>query len=473
MKKNSYYSAFHIYIIFLTGLLLTVLTSGGILLSLVTLSTPSGVPAKSNWPKEFSQTLKNQILFVDGYPELTQAGAKLLQENQVGMQLLNHDGYEIFCYNSGADLKNHYSNNELLQLSQEGAFPEDGNTIFISGFSYNDIEYTALFSFPLKISKVTMYLNESRFSGGKIILLWLLGILFVLILFSGIAYSLYTAKAISRITASIKNIFNRSYLPVRNSGMFGDIYDSLNHLNAEINSSDQLRKQTEQMHKEWIANITHDLKTPLSPIKGYAELLSERRLVDKEQQQKYAAVILKNTAYIEALINDLKITYQLKNNMLPLERKEGNLVRFLKEFVIDVLNNPEYERRIIHFESNVESILMKLDEKLLTRVFYNLIINAFVHGHENTEVTIQVSASEHQAKIRIADNGPGMTELEASKLFLRYYRGEDTVQKPEGTGLGLAIAKSIIELHKGNISVSSKLGMGTVFQITFPQIKVN
>ena len=108
------------------------------------------------------------------------------------------------------------------------------------------------------------------------------------------------------------------------------------------------------------------------------------------------------------------------------------------------------------------------DPTLFERAFRNLVINAFVHGNEDTEVTLRVWDSDGELRIEVADNGAGMGPEACEHLFDRYYRGADTGQKTEGTGLGLAIAKGMIELHGGTISVASAHGAGSVFRIVFP-----
>lgn len=293
-------------------------------------------------------------------------------------------------------------------------------------------------------------------------------ILFLVLSISGMLYGFRTAEAVKQLTDSIREIAARSYLPVQGKGTFFEIYDSLNQMDQEIRESDRLQAETDRMREEWIANITHDLKTPLSPIKGYAELLLDSGSINQEQCRQYADIILKNSAYMETLINDLKLTYQLTNNMVPMDPREENIVRFLKELVIDLLNSPEYEQRTIRFEAAAETIPYSFDRTLFTRAFQNLILNAFAHGTSDTEAAISVSVPDSTLQITVSDNGKGMTAAETKQIFRRYYRGTSTDQKREGTGLGLAIAKDIVELHGGRISVSSSPGTGTVFTIAFP-----
>ncbi len=111
------------------------------------------------------------------------------------------------------------------------------------------------------------------------------------------------------------------------------------------------------------------------------------------------------------------------------------------------MNNPEYERRTIHFETTEETVLFSFDQTLLTRAFQNLIINAFVHGDENTEITLQISLSDTLLQIVVSDNGKGMTVEVTGLLFKRYCRGTNTEHKPEGTGLGLAIWSEALKFY--------------------------
>ncbi|MFT3982843.1 MAG: HAMP domain-containing sensor histidine kinase [Lachnospiraceae bacterium] len=468
MKKSGYRTIFHVYLIFFLSLLGAIIAAIGLLFLLVTVQTPDGSMIKSDWPKSFTEDFSSQIIFIDDKALVKQPGIELLQENGIGLQILDHSGYEIISYQKPEQADDTYSSTELLYLYQTGQLENSETTSFIGTVTNNGNDYSYILHFPVKISKIMMYLNAERFTGGKTIIIFIVGSLFMVILVSGIIYGFWTTRIMGRLTASIREIATRSYLPIQADGTFRDIYDSLNTLDIEIKASDRLREQTEKIREEWIANITHDLKTPLSPIKGYAEILQENGSKTEEQCGRYARVMLKNVAYMETLIDDLKLTYQLENDMIPLKRQEQNFIRFLRELVIDILNNPEYESHTIHFETTEETILFSFDRTLLTRAFQNLMINAFVHGAENTELTLQISVSDTILQVIVSDNGKGMTAEETGLLFQRYYRGSNTEHKPEGTGLGLAITKSIVELHGGTISVSSRPGIGTAFQIQFP-----
>lgn len=240
-------------------------------------------------------------------------------------------------------------------------------------------------------------------------------------------------------------------------------------MDAEVRHSDKLQKDTERVRREWITNITHDLKTPLSPIKGYAELLTENDIAENSTIQEYGKIIWKNADYAEKLINDLKLTYQFEAGVVPLSLKEIHLVRYIKELVIDIINDPAFSARDIEFESTKDDIVVCIDDKLFRRAIGNLIINALTHNPPETSVIIHVKRNEqNKAAIIVRDNGTGISDAEQLELFERYYRGTSTKEKPEGSGLGLAIANQIVSLHGGEIAVKSKVNEGTEFMVLIP-----
>ncbi|HJB35188.1 MAG TPA: HAMP domain-containing histidine kinase, partial [Candidatus Blautia merdipullorum] len=240
-------------------------------------------------------------------------------------------------------------------------------------------------------------------------------------------------------------------------------------MNRELQQADKVQKETERTRQEWITNITHDLKTPLSPIKGYAELLADNSVKEAQEIQEYGKIILKNVNHTEKLINDLKLTYQLESGSIPYSPKDMRIIRCVKEWVIDIINDPAFSDRDITFESSTPELVARIDPDLFRRAVQNLIINALTHNPENTKVKIAVTVTpENRVLISVQDNGVGISETDQAELFDRYYRGTNTKEKPEGSGLGLAIAKQIVTLHGGNIIVSSKLNAGTEFIISLP-----
>lgn len=295
------------------------------------------------------------------------------------------------------------------------------------------------------------------------------------VIFAGSAlfliYGIWLTRQTGKIAKGIGNISRRAYNPIPEKGTFGSVYMALNKMNEEIRHSDQIKEETDRVRREWITNITHDLKTPLSPVKGYAELLADGTDVDAKTAQEYGTIILKNVDYAEKLMNDLKLTYQLESGAFPFHPQQVRLVRYLKELVIDIANDPTFSNRDIEFESesSLSELTAAIDPDLFRRAVGNLVINALVHNPLDTKVIVSVSEDRQKGIcITVCDNGVGIDEAEQAELFTRYYRGTNTKEKPEGSGLGLAIAKQIVVLHGGDIAVKSKPGEGTEFSILLP-----
>lgn len=465
MKLSSYKSVFHIYVIFFILLIGTFVAGFGMIIYNITIQKPDGHIGISNWPINFTEDFNEYIVFADDGPQVKQSGLKLLQENSLWLQIIDKNGDEVQSFDKPQEIPTHYSPSDFLDIYQNGT---RDYSVFSESIHSGDKDCTYIIGFPVRIFKMTMYVNKDRFTTSKPIILVMICVMLILLIISGLTYSFIITKQMSSMRKSIREIASRTYIPVVNRGSFSDVYDELNILNSEITSSDEERTKNEKMREEWISNITHDLKTPLSPIRGYAELISDTECkTEFEEFKKYGSIILKNTAYAEELINDLKLTYQLKNEMLPLNLIRQNIARFTKELVIDFLNNPEYQSSNISFFCANENIELSFDTVLLKRVMNNLITNALVHNTKDTVVSVSIKV-EDRIQISIQDNGRGMTKEELDNLFVRYYRGKNMDAKPEGSGLGMAISKQIIELHGGSIVAESQLGSGTCITIEFP-----
>lgn len=207
----------------------------------------------------------------------------------------------------------------------------------------------------------------------------------------------------------------------------------------------------------------------LSPIKGYAELLADGTAGEPQTVREYGSLILKNAEHTEKLINDLKLTWQLDSGTFPFQPQQVRMERYLKELVIDIVNDPSFSDREIAFESDAVDVSAAIDPELFRRAVGNLVINGLVHNPPDTKVTVSVRKDQGNGVcISVRDDGKGISEEEQAKLFTRYYRGTNTKEKPEGSGLGLAIAKQIVSLHGGEIAVKSRVGEGTEFTIRLP-----
>lgn len=458
-SKSGIKSVVFLYIVLALLLAAAILFGAVYTTYITTVVRHDGEEVNSEWPLQYAESFEQHISIENGMPQVSEAGRISLEKFNLWVQILDDSGSQVAEYYKPDEIPSDYFLSELLEIADKNNYND--YTVFVIPTVLDGASYEYIIGFPLGISKVTMYFNSDRYMGGWPVVYTVVGGICLLIFISGLTYGIWLTRHLTRISKSASAIAARAYVPGRTGGAFGDAYKSLNSLDSEIRLSDEIRADTDRMREEWITNITHDLKTPLSPIKGYAELLADAEYnASPEEIKKYGQIILKNTAYTEQLINDLKLTYQLESGVMPIKLEVVNIVREVKEIVIDIANNPEYTGNTIQYQCDEDRILAAVDLSLLRRAVSNIVINAIIHNAPETEVTVTISLND-DITISISDNGRGLAKEEIKNLFTRYYRGTNTEDKPQGSGLGLAIAKQIALLHNGGIEVHSVLGKGT------------
>ena len=470
---------FRIFVLFLVLAVLLIGAGIGLFYFLFSIPEPEGLSLAS-WPDTFTDNFSVWMENDEGTLQIEEIGLERLDEYGLWLQVIDESGQEVFSHNKPEDFPASYTASELMSFSTNAC--ADGYTIFVSSFEQAGQTWNYLIGFPYEVGKYMLYYNGEAVSRLRSVFtssVFTPSVFapFVFVLFSAgmalfLIYGVWLTRQTGKIAKGIGNISRRDYQTLPEKGIFGGIYRALNKMDKEIRHSDQLKEKTERVRREWITNITHDLKTPLSPVKGYAELLADGTGVDAKTAQEYGAVILKNVDYAEKLMNDLKLTYQLESGAFPFHPQQVRLVRYLKELAIDIANDPAFSNRDIEFESesSLSELTAAIDPDLFRRAVGNLVINALIHNSSNTKVIVSVSEDKWKGiYITVRDNGVGIKEEEQAELFTRYYRGTNTKEKPEGSGLGLAIARQIVTLHGGDLVVKSRPGEGTTFSILLPE----
>lgn len=453
-------------LLLLIVVLIGIATAMGLFYYMFSIPEPEGM-SLAHWPQNFTDSFATWATYENGELSIEEIGLKRLDEYGLWIQFIDESGEEIFSYNKPDIYPAKYSASELISFKTSDY--AEGYTIFSNSLEDSDETCSYIIGFPYDIGKYMLHYNGDRVARlspvARIVIFSALGILIISVL----TYGFWLSKKLSKITDGIRNIPLRTYEPLKEKGMFSEIYGALNQTDYEIRRADRVNEETETQRREWIANITHDLKTPLSPIKGYAEILADSSDKDKQTIQEYGSIILKNITHTESLINDLKLTYQLDSGAIPFNPQKVRITRCVKEWVIDIINDPAFSDRDIAFESNVPELYADIDSALFRRAVTNLILNALTHNPAETKVSVALDTNKNGSiLLSIRDNGKGLSESERSRLFERYYRGANTKEKPEGSGLGLAIANQIVTLHGGRITVKSELGVGTEFTIHIP-----
>lgn len=232
---------------------------------------------------------------------------------------------------------------------------------------------------------------------------------------------------------------------------------------------DRIREQHDAIltsakaRQDFTANVSHELKTPITAISGYAELI-ENQMVDTDMQIKFAGDIRKNADRLVNLVNDIIRLSELDQSSLAPSFTRVNLYEIAEERV-ELLKTHAWEKQITLQLKGSDCEIMA-NRGMITELLDNLIANAIRYNVINGRVEVEVTKAENKGILRVSDTGIGIPKADQERVFERFYRVDKSRSRDTGgTGLGLAIVKHIIELHEGSITLQSTPGKGSVFEI--------
>ncbi|MFC5735283.1 two-component system histidine kinase PnpS [Cytobacillus gottheilii] len=232
-------------------------------------------------------------------------------------------------------------------------------------------------------------------------------------------------------------------------------------------------KKLEQMRKDFVANVSHELKTPITSIKGFSETLLDGAMEDKQALTDFLKIILQESDRLQSLIQDLLDLSKIEQQGFSLSKEIFDIQVMMKE-VLAIMHGKLEEKDIsLFFERQEAAVLMEGDPSRLKQVIINLLSNAISYTPQGGRVSLSVSEGPKKVHVKVQDTGIGIDQEEIPRIFERFYRVDKARSRNSGgTGLGLAIVKHIVEAHKGKISVTSDVGEGTAFHIELPKGKI-
>ena len=280
-----------------------------------------------------------------------------------------------------------------------------------------------------------------------------------------IGYISRLAEGISAIAAG--NLETK--IEVKGDDEFSEMAENINKMTVELRELLNIERESEQSKTDLITNIAHDLRTPLTSIIGYLELLSGKNRVQlsPEMQQKYLEIAYNKSRRLEQLIADLFSFTKLSYGKITMKVSYVDIVKLLSQLLEE--SYPSFVEKGLSYElrSNVPMLEIAADGNLLARLFENLIGNAIKYGADGKRVTVRINAEEENdvVEVKVINYGYVIPEKDLPLIFNKFYRVDQSRStQTGGTGLGLAIAKDIAQMHGGSISVSSDLS-GTVFSV--------
>ena len=234
-----------------------------------------------------------------------------------------------------------------------------------------------------------------------------------------------------------------------------ELADALNYANKEINKTDELRR-------DLLSNVSHDLKTPLTMIKAYAELIKDLKLNKKEREENLN-IIIDETDRLNLLVNDILNLSKLENNVDELDIKEFDLVELINNILNKYKIIKETENYIFETKLPNKAIVLG-DVNKISQVIYNLINNAINYTGKDNRVKIELEELKNSYRVNIIDTGNGINEEEINIIWDKYYKNEKNHKRSKiGTGIGLSIVKNILDKHNYIYGVESKNNKGSTF----------
>ncbi len=363
---------------------------------------------------------------------------------------IDKDGKVLYDSQGRKDLENHKTRKEVVEALKNG-YGEDvrrsetiGKNMYYYALLINDKSV-------IRVSK-TMY---NMVAIAIDFLPFMLGIFLIMLLLSWMIARWQTRRIIGPINdIDLEN-------PLENI-----TYRELEPLLVAMDLNNKQKDMVSNMRKEFSANVSHELKTPLTSISGYAEIM-KNGIVKEKDITNFADRIHKEASRLIKLVNDIINISRLDEGYVDIEKEDVDLFEMAREISSRLAKQANDKGIKVALEG--ERVICHGIRQILDDMVYNLVENAIKYNKENGKVTIWVGSTLDGVKIRVTDTGIGIADEETDRIFERFYRVDKSHSKEiGGTGLGLSIVKHGAMVHGASLSVDSKLGEGSVFEIRFP-----
>lgn len=335
---------------------------------------------------------------------------------------------------------------------------QNGHLIFTSRGGFSDP--TTLTMVDSTLIQVSLYPQNTIF---KIVAsrIWFSTLLYVLI---GICLILLLVrrivKPILRLNTATKEVAKGNF----DIEISSNSRDEIGQLTHNFNKMTRELKNIEYLRKDFITSVSHEFKTPIASIQGFAKLLQKGNLTDEERQE-YTGIIVEETTRLSNLSSNILRLSKLENQEI-IERKGFFLLDEQIRKSILVLEH-HWSEKEIEFDINLDKVEYLGDEELLQQVWINLLGNAIKFSKKNEMIKVSLRKVGEGVEVKIIDQGIGMTEEIKQRIFEKFYQG-DRAHSHEGNGLGLPLVKRIIDLYGGSIGVESQTEKGSTFTVYLP-----
>ena len=241
-------------------------------------------------------------------------------------------------------------------------------------------------------------------------------------------------------------------------------YEELDELADTLNSTTSSLARTDEIRRELIANVSHDLKTPLTMIKAYSEMIRDLSGDNKQKREEHLKVIIDETDRLTRLVNDMMDLSKIESGEITINKERFDFSKVATDLIDRIrLSEMDTEHEIVYNIPN--DLYVNADRTKIEQVLYNLIVNAIKHsGEGKRHINIKVTATQKRVKVEVIDDGVGISEENMKHIWDRYYKASESfTRNVQGSGLGLSIVKNILIKHNSDYGVTSKVGKGSTF----------
>ena len=303
---------------------------------------------------------------------------------------------------------------------------------------------------------------KNTYLGASLELIGVIGFLIILLVPMNMIFYRSRKKEIKILSEGIQHLAEGDFdyeIPLKKGYSLAKVYANFNKMCEELRSVQILRN-------DFINSYSHEFKTPIASINGFASLLLEKDLSENERNE-YLKIIIEETDRLSRLATNTILLSRLSSQKIVTDTQHYDLSEQIRQ--CSILLSQKWMEKEIDFSVNLPKIMFDGNRELMQHLWINLISNAVKHTPKNGAITVSFAETKEKILVSVSDTGEGMNENTKKHLFDPYFQG-DASRSQQGLGLGLSIAKRIVELCDGNISVESTPGEGSIFTVELPKV---
>ncbi|BBH20759.1 two-component sensor histidine kinase [Paenibacillus baekrokdamisoli] len=375
------------------------------------------------------------------------------------VHIYNQDKKSVYYEDGGSgsdnDNTSQVSNTQIEQVLKGGIYRgehEPGSFVIGLPFKKNNKSY-ALFISP----ELNRSLAEVRYM--------LLTVLIIVLVVGSLLILLaarYIVKPMRQLTEATRQMAKGDFqinIHSKRRDEIGVLTASFNEMAGELHMLDQMRR-------DFVNNVSHEIQSPLASITGFTKALKEKQM-DEVSRQRYLTIIEEESQRLSRISTNLLRLSTLQIEQHPLHPHPFQLAEQLRRTVI--ASEPQWSMKKMEMILNLEEVIINGDEDQLSQVWINLLSNSIKFSPEHTSIAISLTATEKMVIVTIEDNGQGIPDEELHQIWIPFYKVDKSRDnRVKGSGLGLSIVKRIIDIHQGDIQINSQLGQGTLITIKLP-----